>query len=121
VHVPVNGWNEADLRTAGATTGIEAAEAARPPLLLEVPQPNPLAPSAAIGYTLPRSGRVRLAVYDVTGRERAALVDAAQAAGPQVVTWDGRGARGTPLPAGVYFVRLAFEGRVETQKLVFAP
>ena len=48
-------------------------------------------------------------------------MDAVQPAGRQVATWDGRGGRGTQLPAGVYFVRLAFDGHVETQKLVLAP
>jgi hypothetical protein len=76
---------------------------------------------AAIGYTLPGSGQVRLAVYDVTGRERAVLVDAVQGDGRQAAIWDGSDARGTALPAGVYFVRLAFGGRVETQKLVLEP
>jgi len=64
---------------------------------------------------------VRLALYDATGRERVELVDAVQGAGRQAVTWDGRDARGIRLPGGVYFVRLAFEGRVEAQKLVLAP
>jgi hypothetical protein len=44
-----------------------------------------------------------------------------QPAGRQVATWDGRGARGVPLPAGVYFVRLDFDEHVEAQKLVLAP
>ena len=119
--MPLNGWNEADLRTADATTGIEAAAAPSASLRLEPPHPNPFGPSAAIGYTLPRSGRVRLAVYDVTGRQRVVLVDDVQAAGRQVANWDGHGGLGSQLPAGVYFVRLAFDGHIETQKLVFAP
>jgi hypothetical protein len=120
VHMPLNGWNEADLRTADAQTGIEAAEAPPASILLEAPQPNPFGTLAAIGYTLPRSGRVHLAVYDATGRARMVLVDAVRPAGRQVATWDGLAARGSALPAGVYFVRLAFDGRVETQKLVLA-
>jgi flagellar hook assembly protein FlgD len=64
---------------------------------------------------------VRVAVYDATGRARRVLVDAVQAAGRHMATWDGRGGRGIALPAGVYFVRLAFDGHVETQKLVLAP
>jgi hypothetical protein len=120
LHVPVNGWNEADLRTAGAQIGIEDASAPPASLLLETLRPNPVGASADIGYTLPRSGRVRLAIYDVTGREQAVLVDAVQAMGRQVAAWDRRGGRGIHLPAGVYFVRLAFDGHVETQKLVIA-
>ena len=122
VHVPTNGWNEADLRTAGATMGIALAGAPRAAELLEAPRPNPFASAAEIAYTLPASGPVRLAVYDVTGREHAVLVDAVQPAGRRTVTWDGRGARGSSTrPAGVYFVRLTFGDRVETQKLVLAP
>jgi hypothetical protein len=119
--MPGNASTETDLRTASPTTGIEAAEAPGIRLHLEAPQPNPFGTSAAIGYTLPRSGRVRVAVYDATGRARRVLVDAVQAAGRHMATWDGRGGRGIALPAGVYFVRLAFDGHVETQKLVLAP
>jgi hypothetical protein len=120
LHVPVNGWNEADLRTHDAQIGIEVASVPPASFLLEAPRPNPIRVSADIGYTLPRSGRVHLAVYDVTGREQVVLVDAVQAAGPQVATWNGRGGRKTALPAGVYFVRLSFDGHAETQKLVVA-
>jgi FG-GAP repeat/FG-GAP-like repeat len=123
VHVPTNGWNETDLSTAGASSGIEVTEA--PPYtahLLQSPRPTPFASSTEIAYTLPAGGRVHLAVYDVMGRERAVLVDAMQTAGRYATSWDGRGERtGTALPAGVYFVRLNFGGDVETQKLVLAP
>jgi hypothetical protein len=121
VHVPLNGWNEADLRTGGVTTGIEMAEAPPNPLLIEGARPNPFAPFTEIAYTLPRSGRVLLAVYDVAGRQRAVLVDAVQGAGRQAATWDGRDAGGARLASGVYFARLAFDGRVGVQKLVLAP
>jgi hypothetical protein len=121
MHIPLNGWNEAGLRTADATAGIEPAGVPRTSLLLEAPRPNPFGPIGTLAYTLPRPGQVRLAVFDVTGRERALLVDAVHAAGRQVVRWDARDGRGDPLPAGVYFVRIAFGGRVETQKLVLVP
>jgi hypothetical protein len=121
MHIPLNGWNEADLRTADAQTGIEMAEAPRAPVFLEAPRPNPFGTTAAIGYTLPRSGHVRLTIYDAAGRARMVLMDAVKPAGRQVATWNGRDARGAELPAGVYFARLAFDGRVETQKLVIAP
>ena len=120
LHVPVNGWNEADLLTADAQTGIEQASVPPASFLLEAPRPNPIRVSADISYTLPRSGRVHLAVYDVMGREQVVLVDAVQAVGRQVAVWDRRGGRGAQLPAGVYFVRLSFDGHVETQKLVLA-
>ena len=120
VHMPVKGWNEAYLRTADATTGVEIAGSPPAMLRLEAPRPNPFGSSTEIAYTLPQSGRARLAVYDVTGRERMVLAEGVQAAGRQTALWNGRDARGTRLPAGVYFVRLAFDDHVETQKLVVA-
>ena len=118
MHIPLNGRNETDLRTAGAQTGIEIASAPPASILLGSPRPNPLGASTTIGYALPRKGRVHLAVYDATGRACMVLVDAVQLAGRRVATWDGRDARGTQLPAGVYFVRLAFDQQMETQKIV---
>ena len=100
LHMPLNGWNETDLRTREAQTGIETAAAPPAFLRFEAPRPNPFGSSADLGYTLARSGRVHLAVYDAAGRARRVLVDAVQRAGRQVATWDGRDARGTALPRG---------------------
>ena len=122
IQVPINGWNEADLSTSGLTLGVAQAEAPPAAQLLAAPRPNPFASATEIAYTLPASGPVRLAVYDVTGREHAVLVHGLQPAGRRAVIWDGRGVRGrSTRPAGVYFVRLTFGDRVETQKLVLAP
>ncbi len=53
---------------------------------------------------------VRLAILDPHGREVAVLAHGELAAGPHVMSWDGRGA-GSRSPAGLYFVRLSQAGR----------
>jgi hypothetical protein len=63
-------------------------------------RPNPSSGSTRIEFALPRETRVRLAVYDVTGREVARLVDGVQSAGRHAVSWGSRETRG-----GLYFVR----------------
>jgi hypothetical protein len=63
--------------------------------------PNPVVTDAAIRYQIVRAGHVRLAVYDVSGREVARLVDAELPAGVHEVRFDGAG-----LPSGVYRCRL---------------
>lgn len=69
--------------------------------------PNPLSSGAIIEYAVARGGRVRLDVYDVSGRRVASLVDSHASGGAvQTALWDGRDDRGRDLPSGVYFVRL---------------
>ncbi len=75
--------------------------------------PNPFNPVTRIRYDLPRSGSVRLAVYDVTGREVEMLVNEKQSAGSYEAVWDG-----TRFASGVYFYRLTAEGYGETRKMI---
>ncbi len=81
-------------------------------LVLLPPAPNPFHGSATLRFTLPLPGPVRLAVYDVLGREAAVLVDGVLAAGAHTATRDG-----TPLPSGAYLVRLQAGAQVLTQRL----
>ena len=79
---------------------------------------QPVPAATRFTYTLPERGRVRLAVYDVAGRRRWPCCG--RDAGRRTRTpWDGRDAA-AQIPAGVYFLRLEFHGRVETQKIVIA-
>jgi hypothetical protein len=63
--------------------------------------PNPFNPTTIIEYQLPTVSRVSLKVFDVLGREVAALVDEVQQAGFMSVDFDA-----TTFASGVYFYRL---------------
>jgi hypothetical protein len=117
--MPGNAMTEADLRTGEATTAADEipAPAARL-LLLEPVRPNPLRANGEIEYLMPEAGRVRLAVYDLAGREVAVLTAGVQEGGRHTARWDGRDTFGTALPAGVYLLRLETAGRVTSRKLV---
>jgi hypothetical protein len=115
--LPYNCVTEADVRV-GVPIGVESGHPVPGALMLGTGAPNPFETLTHVRYTLPERGHVRLAVYDVAGREVAVLRDGEEEAGPQVVRWDGRGVRGTKLAAGVYFVRLEFGGHEEMQKIV---
>ena len=82
-------------------------------LALAAPSPNPLHGSSSITYSLPRAGRVRLAVYDVTGRQVAVLAAGERAAGTHRESFDAAG-----LPDGVYLTRLEMGGLERTQRCV---
>lgn len=76
------------------------------PLALHQNTPNPFNPSTTIRYYLPERMRVVLAVYDVSGRLVARLVDEEQSPGEKAVRWDGRNTRGERVSSGVYYCRL---------------
>jgi hypothetical protein len=68
--------------------------------------PNPLNPETAVSIVLSTGGRLRVRVFDVTGKMVRTLVDTASApAGLTVVRFDGRTQRGITLASGRYFVQ----------------
>jgi hypothetical protein len=75
--------------------------------------PNPFNPSTQILYTLKNSSKVRLAVYDLLGRQVAVLVDGMQSAGQHTVAFSGAG-----LTSGIYFYRLQNDNEVITKKMI---
>lgn len=98
--------------TAHYSDEVEVERAAPERLTLHGNYPNPFREQTTIRYELPQTGKVRIVVYDVLGRRMATLVDERQAAGRKEITFDA-----ARLPSGVYFVRLAANGRVRTRRL----
>lgn len=68
---------------------------------------NPFSEATTLHFALASADDVQLAVYDSAGRLVRELHRGTFAAGEHVMQWDGRSDAGTPLPAGVYFARLA--------------
>jgi subtilisin-like proprotein convertase family protein len=77
--------------------------------------PNPLSRSATVSFTLAEAAQVRLAVYDVLGREVAVLVDGQVEAGSHTAVFEA----GT-LASGTYVYRLVADGQVQTGRLTVA-
>ncbi len=86
--------------------------------LLGLGSPNPFDRSTEVPYTLVHGGHLRLAVYDVLGREVAVLANGVFPEGRHTARWNGRSTAGTPMPVGVYFLRLDFGRRTESQRIV---
>lgn len=75
--------------------------------------PNPFNPETVINYQLPRSGNVKLVVYDLTGREVKTLTDSRQNAGAHNVIFNASG-----LSSGIYFYTLTAESFSQTRRMV---
>jgi hypothetical protein len=85
--------------------------------------PNPFNPATTIRFTIAgvaalsgsegRANKVRLAVYDLLGREVAVLLDEQKAPGRYQVEFDG-----AKLSSGVYIYRLTAENFVESRRMM---
>ena len=80
--------------------------------------PNPFNPSTLIKFSLGKTGYTTLKLYDVLGKEVAALVNGELEAGPHEVTFDASSATGG-LPSGTYFYTLTSGSYTETRKMMF--
>lgn len=75
--------------------------------------PNPFNPATKISLSLPSSGNVRLIVFDMLGREVAAIINNRMNAGFYTIDWDA-----SAYPSGVYFYKLTAGDFTETKKMI---
>ncbi|MEZ4701309.1 MAG: T9SS type A sorting domain-containing protein [Rhodothermales bacterium] len=80
---------------------------------LEQNYPNPFNPTTTIEFKLASAGPVRLAVYDVLGRQVALLADGVQPAGTYSVQFDAK-----ELASGMYFYKLEGYGASAVRKML---
>jgi len=92
----------------------------KPPLkfALEQNYPNPFNPETHIKYTLARSEKVKLTIYNLLGHQVISLVNTQKPAGNHTVAWDGRDADGRLVGSGVYFYRIEAGDFVKTHKML---
>jgi hypothetical protein len=75
--------------------------------------PNPFNPETEIAFSIPKSERVTLKIFDALGEEIATLIDEVRPAGNHTARW-----KPSTLASGVYFYRLEAGTFSETKKLV---
>ena len=74
--------------------------------------PNPFNPETVIPFAVPEQAHVRMAVYDLLGREVALLLDEVKSVGRYELKWQaGR------FPSGVYIVRMQAGSTVEIRRV----
>ena len=73
--------------------------------------PNPFNPSTEVRFSLPMDGHVKLAAYDIRGKEVAMIFEGSQTVGQHSYTWNA-----ADLASGVYYVRLQAGSMITSQK-----
>ncbi len=123
-------WSNTLIARASGLSGVVAEEVNVPSsVVLEDCYPNPFNPVTTIGFRVagygsqnpgsntrnsePGTQLVKLAVYDILGREVSELVNERKEAGHYTVHFDGSG-----LASGVYLYRLQSGSHLETKKLL---
>jgi hypothetical protein len=106
-------WGYAKLGPA-IVTGVASKITNQPDrFALDQNYPNPFNPSTEISFTLAKSAKVKLAVYNLLGKEVAVLVNGMRNAGSQTVTFDAKS-----LSSGVYFYKLETGSSVLAKKMM---
>ncbi|MBP7697814.1 MAG: M28 family peptidase [candidate division Zixibacteria bacterium] len=102
----------------GTATALPPEETLPDGFALTPNYPNPFNPRTTIGYTLPRTVRVKLTVYNLLGQQVRVLVDGEQAGGRHEAVWDGTTGEGRPAASGVYLYRLETPSRCAARKML---
>lgn len=92
---------DSDPVTVSLTGGVKDDSAIPDNFRLSQNYPNPFNPTTVINYALPKESYVKIKVFDMLGREIAALVDAEKLAGSHEVDFNAAN-----LSSGVYFYRI---------------
>ncbi len=96
-------------------TGVADREVASVPEVYTLQQnyPNPFNPVTVIPFTLPKSGKVELKVFNMLGKEVVTVLEQNVPPGKHAVMFNG-----STLASGVYFYRLTVNDFVGTKKMV---
>jgi len=83
--------------------------------------PNPFNPQCEISVRLPISGRVQIAILEVSGR-RVRMLTATRIQKASVIktAWDGKNEAGLAVASGMYLVRVTTETKSLSQKIILA-
>ncbi len=107
-------WN---VSTYPLDVGSAATSPAVGPRILAI-APNPGGGAVRISFELPHAGLAEVSVYDLGGRIVRSEFLGLLPSGRHDASWDGRGARGRPVPPGVYLWKVRVGGQEATQKVV---
>ncbi len=80
--------------------------------------PNPFNPTTEISFTLKKSGKVSITIYNALGRKVRTLVNESKAPGTYKVMWDGTNDAGVRVPSGVYYYSMHVNNFKSTRQMV---
>ena len=113
-----------DLNSISVSLGSEGSSDALDATFAQLGEafPNPYRPMShgdiRFSLELRDTQRLRITIFDVSGRRMATVFDDLVLPGTREIAWDGRDGDGNELASGIYFLRLEAAGEVMTRKMV---
>jgi spore coat protein H len=100
--------------------GVQDPESGHTPAIWKLysTYPNPFNSSIKIIFDAPRSGEVKLGIYDILGRKVASLKRVVDSAGRYNISWNTLNAGNTPVSSGIYLIRLENSDRLLVRKII---
>ena len=80
--------------------------------------PNPFNPQTRINFSLKKSGKTTLKIFNVKGQLVKLLVDEQKQKGDYTVIWNGTDMQNKQVSSGAYYYRLQVDNRVKTKSLI---
>jgi hypothetical protein len=74
--------------------------------ILKQNYPNPFNPTTKIDFAIPKSGQVKIVIYDMQGREVAQAVNGYYQRGSYSYVWEAKDKNGLVLPSGLYIAKI---------------
>lgn len=109
------------LNDLGIFTDVAEEEEIKVPASFSLSQnhPNPFNSETVIEYSLPKTSRVKISIYNILGQRVRTLLDQRQPAGYKRVFWDAKNEKGKVVSGGIYFYRMETEEFVRSKKMLF--
>ncbi len=89
-------------------------------LVVENAFPNPFTDNIAINYTLPETDMVRARVYNTDGKLVKTIALGLGFQGENEIFWDGTDVKNSPVPPGIYLIRIEYQGEIKVQKVIYS-
>jgi len=85
---------------------------------LEQNFPNPFNPATVISYSLAKSVKVKIDIFNILGQRVVTLLNASQKSGRQQIIWNGQNESGKMVGSGVYLYRLQADYFTAYKKMI---
>lgn len=80
--------------------------------------PNPFNNSTTIQFDVPKTDKVQINIYNISGEYIKSLVNGIISPGTYSLNWNGKDKNGLPLPSGIYFIQMKAPDYQNTRQIL---